>query len=218
MRYPMKFTALPLVAGLSALAAGTAFVLAAPGAKAACLDAASVCSTFDPATATNVINRPVTGSVSAQNNASKLVSGGIQFNIGSSTPLTYPFSFTNVVVNNVPTGGANATFNIGTVTFNSDADLFKNFPTPLTSITNRTTAANFTAAGTTVSFTIPAGIFTGATSISSSVIYQRQNLQIANSDEFSMSNVPGPLPILGAASAFGFSRSLRRRIKLAKAA
>ena len=30
------------------------------------------------------------------------------------------------------------------------------------------------------------------------------------------SNVPGPLPILGLAAAFGFSRKLRKRIKLHK--
>ena len=30
------------------------------------------------------------------------------------------------------------------------------------------------------------------------------------------SNVPGPLPVLGLAAAFGFSRKLRKRIKLHK--
>lgn len=35
---------------------------------------------------------------------------------------------------------------------------------------------------------------------------------------FSTSAVPGPLPVMGAAAAFGWSKRMRRRIKLAKAA
>jgi len=39
-------------------------------------------------------------------------------------------------------------------------------------------------------------------------------LSIAQQSDPSPSAVPGPLPLFGAASAFGFSRKLRRRLKL----
>ena len=37
-------------------------------------------------------------------------------------------------------------------------------------------------------------------------------------DTISVNVVPGPLPVLGAGAAFGFSRKLRRRIQRSKAA
>jgi hypothetical protein len=42
------------------------------------------------------------------------------------------------------------------------------------------------------------------------------SVQVTASSSGSPANVPGPLPILGLAAAFGFSRKLRKRIKLHK--
>ena len=51
---------------------------------------------------------------------------------------------------------------------------------------------------------------------SGSNIYAATNggLSIAQQSDPTPSAVPGPLPLFGAASAFGFSRKLRRRLKL----
>ena len=40
-------------------------------------------------------------------------------------------------------------------------------------------------------------------------------LSIAQQSEPTPTNVPGPLPLFGAANAFGFSRKLRRRLRTA---
>jgi len=67
-------------------------------------------------------------------------------------------------------------------------------PTPLTAISPSTTVSfqgSFSLAGTT------------GNSFSDS-IYQKP---------FNIDKVPGPLPLMGAAAAFGFSRKIRRRIK-----
>jgi hypothetical protein len=69
---------------------------------------------------------------------------------------------------------------------NMDSDLFT---TPLTS-TKVTSVFGTTGPGTISSFKVE---FTSGTPISTTI-------------------VPGPLPILGAGAAFGFSRRMRRRI------
>jgi hypothetical protein len=67
--------------------------------------------------------------------------------------------------------------------------------------------------------------FTGLRSVGGSLTVQNRALN----DKFSMNgfqlqadsnptSVPGPLPVLGAGAAFGFSRKLRKRIKLARVA
>jgi hypothetical protein len=47
-----------------------------------------------------------------------------------------------------------------------------------------------------------------------SAIYAQASLAASGSDTGGTASVPGPLPILGLAAAFGFSRKLRKRIKL----
>ncbi len=51
-------------------------------------------------------------------------------------------------------------------------------------------------------------------------IYAATNggLSIAQQSDSTPSSVPGPLPLFGAASAFGFSRKLRRRLRAAATA
>ena len=57
------------------------------------------------------------------------------------------------------------------------------------------------------SFANPPGVFSGAAGASFSASYAVASAQ-------ARSAVPGPLPLFGAAAAFGMSRRLRRRIKL----
>ena len=104
----------------------------------------------------------------------------------------------NGTVGNVPPiGSGTATITSGILGLNGgslvsmngimDSDLFT---TPLTS-TKVTSVFGTTGPGTISSFKVE---FTSGTPISTTI-------------------VPGPLPILGAGAAFGFSRRLRRRIK-----
>ncbi len=47
-----------------------------------------------------------------------------------------------------------------------------------------------------------------------SYIIDTISVQVNASSSGSPANVPGPLPLLGLDAAFGFSRSLRRRVRL----
>ena len=72
-----------------------------------------------------------------------------------------------------------------------------------------------TLSGTFASRGISAGTFTTNFTLdgqTNTITYQ------VNNASSSQASVPGPLPILGVAAAFGFSRKLRKRIKLHKAA
>lgn len=66
---------------------------------------------------------------------------------------------------------------------------------------------------------IPPAIFTPLTNQTLSVIYVKDTYTVkpgGQLDNFTNTFVPGPLPILGAGAAFGFSRKLRSRIKAAR--
>ena len=56
--------------------------------------------------------------------------------------------------------------------------------------------------------------------VSGSNVYAATNggLSIAQQSDSTPSSVPGPLPLFGAVSAFGFSRKLRRRLRAAATA
>ncbi len=206
----MKPTAsLPLATGLAALAVGSSVLLSAPEAKALCIDGNNVCTTFDPVSDSTPDVGGFTGTgtgTTAYNNV------GVQFTVAGG-PL--PVTLRNVRVSG--TGLPGGFFDLG--------DFEATGPSPFTdtvSSGNLTTIATGPAldlANYTLSFEIPAGLNLG-TSISSSIFFNRNSglTPVFSSTAFTTTAVPGPLPILGAGAAFGFSRSLRRKIKLAKSA
>ena len=63
-----------------------------------------------------------------------------------------------------------------------------------------------------------AGVFGGQYSTSDSAAYSQATLYNAPAAPVPAASAPGPLPLLGAGAAFGFSRKLRKRIKLAPGA
>lgn len=220
MRYPMKFSALPVVAGLSALAAGASVLLAAPEAKAACIGGNNVCLEFNPGSVTTPTNVPLGGSVI--NNSFPFTKARVQFDIIGFE--NFPFDLTSISVNNAPGLPSSTAFNsVTNITVDSGGS-FGLYNTNWVNLSSSLTTANFSAAPTTISFSIPAGV---GIPNSAQLIARLQYWNAAESVgqarfstgfTTSAAAVPGPLPILGAASAFGFSRSLRRRIKLAKSA
>jgi len=217
-RYPLH-----VLAGLVVAAGGASLVFSAPEAKALCIPNNVTCSQFDPSSASDIQNAPVTGTISANATALKLTRIGVQFIFSPDAGVfTTPFTITNIKVTNAFTSNSTkADFTFGDVTV-TDANV-QNLTNLLNLTSNITSNINLASApGATLSFTLPQGLTgpgSGAT-ISAAVVYERNNVStnLANSDYFNTTNVPGPLPILGAGVAFGYSRSLRRRIKLAKAA
>jgi hypothetical protein len=81
------------------------------------------------------------------------------------------------------------------------------------------TSINF--ATSTLSFTIPAGVASNGNTITARISYNDTAAFQTNTSSAvlltaaSSVPVPGPLPLLGVAAAFGFSRKLRKRIKQA---
>ena len=63
-----------------------------------------------------------------------------------------------------------------------------------------------------------AGVFGGGYSTSDSAAYSQATLYNAPAAPVPAASAPGPLPLLGAGAALGFSRKLRKRIKLAPGA
>lgn len=223
---PTKLSTKP-VAVIAALAA-TGTILAGSSAKAACINPAS-CTIFDASTPTSVVSlKPpyansvaVIGAPPAPNTFPTYF--GVEFTIGNvQTPISNPI-ITNLKVDNAYGFGGTVNFgNVsipdnGVVTNSALRSVAIAFPAPTPPATNldfSNYAISFDLPvlqrqSPTSSIVISTRLFYGATGTWDSITNY--------STFFKMTEIPGPLPILGAASAFGFSRSLRRRIKTAKA-
>jgi hypothetical protein len=87
----------------------------------------------------------------------------------------------------------------------------------ITNPDNATSTSTNGAQGNLVSFDsgVTAAIFSGGIGVSSGTITTLSNTIVQEIAPPTGDSVPGPLPIMGAAGAFAYSRRIRRRIKFA---
>lgn len=190
---------------------GAVALAPAPEVKAACLPSnpSSTCNTFDPTSISNVVDRGnFTGVITPPN---PYVQVRLQFQITG--VWTTPF-----IINNISLAGD------GIVTPISFADKsigpgtsFDDNQLPFATLPNSLSSVNF--ANSLISFNIPANAASGGASITARIQYSNVGGSQINSSEGNFTAtaiggtpVPGPLPLLGAGAAFGFSRNMRRRI------
>ncbi len=202
---------LATAAGMAALAAGASVLLVAPEAKAVCVTANPPCSVFDPSSTTNATfaYSGVTTTTGAPYDKVR-----VGFRLSSATT-GLPLSIGGITLAGDGITGTQA-FPGVTVAANGN-------PITFTSPFSITSALNTIDFGNSIlNFSFPAGL-SYPTALTAFVQYGNGTFDSANGDDvisrsLTTTTVPGPLPILGAASAFGFSRSMRRRIKRAKVA
>jgi hypothetical protein len=208
------------IAGLVvAAAASSAFAFGAAPAKAVCLpsDPSATCSTFDPSTASNVADYAgFTGSLTPP-----LANPLTRARVGFSFAGTWNTSF-NISGISLQGDGIIGSLSFSDVTVSSSPSAFGANSTGWINLTTSIASTNFAAAPISkLSFTIPAGAATSGATITARIQYADaadDSQLLTSGGNFSTSatgggaGVPGPLPLLGAGAAFGFSRSMRRRI------
>jgi hypothetical protein len=208
------------IAGLVvAAAASSAFAFGAAPAKAACLVGGStVCTTFDPSSASSVTSR--TGFIGTQTPSTPYNKARVAFRV-TGTGITLP------TITGISLTGDGISTSLNAFGPLSITSLGTWIATPWLQLTGGSptgSLASLDYALSSLSFTIPA--LTGA--VSGNTVEAR--IQYIDNDETQLntsggnflttadvtpapsSGVPGPLPLLGAGAAFGFSRSMRRRI------
>jgi hypothetical protein len=208
----------------AAAVAGTAFSLAfsAPSAQAACLptDPSATCLTFDPDTVSSLSGR--TGFTGAFSPANPYTQARVGFSFTGSwtTPPSFDLSGISLTGNGIGTSLA-----MPTVTVNTPSIDFEDNRTAWVNLTSPVSSLNFNASS--LSFLIPANVAAEGATISAVIQYRSVDANGATLQLNSSSNnfkstavnnnppVPGPLPVLGSGIALGFSRRLRRRIRLA---
>jgi hypothetical protein len=208
------------IAGLVvAAAASSAFAFGAAPAKAACLpsDPSATCSTFDPSTASKVGNYAgFTGTLTPPP-SSPLAQARVQFSFVG----TWNTSF-NISGISLQGDGITGSLSFSDVTVSSSPSAFSSNTTAWVNLSTTIASVDFAANPLSkLSFTIPAGAATSGATITARIQYQdAAETQLLTSGGNILSaatggggaGVPGPLPLLGAGAAFGFSRSMRRRI------
>ena len=207
------------IAGLVvAAAASSAFAFGAAPAKAACLpsDPSATCSTFDPSSTTNVANYAGFSGTFDPEDPFFYQQARVQFELTgawASTPFT--ISGISITGDGITTSLSFADKSSGTGPFT-----FDDIQTSWVALNTNVDAINF--ANSTISFSFPGGIAPAGGTISARIQYRdiaNTQLNTANGTFVSTAtgggggaSVPGPLPLFGAGAAFGFSRSMRRRI------
>lgn len=193
------------VAGAAALACAVAIPVTE--VKAACLGGDGVCSTFNPST----VSTPTSvGGFTGSANASvsdPFTRALVRFNISNFTGS--PFTLSDISIEGP---GINASLPSPKATLSITGN--GNFSTSFFALDTNLSSVNFSSSK--ISFTIPSGVGNGVT-ISSLIRYASalpdQNFSTVSQTGFTTTaDVPGPLPLVGAGVAFGFSRRLRRRI------
>lgn len=200
--------------GLAVLALTSGVVLAAPDARAACIGGNPPCSAFTPDTPTDATF--TFGGGQQTGATAPWTTVDVAFRAISASP--FPITLTNIRLfgDGLPVGGVVLSFGgaPGEVTLAGNG-LPNAITSQLVNLQPSLTAFDFN--NSRLSFTIPQGLQIGS-QLAATLTYQDQQELNNRQSSALTSSVPGPLPILGAASAFGFSRSMRRRIKAAKAA
>jgi len=207
---------------LSAAAASSMALSAAP-AKAACVDAGSGttqdCAQFDSTTPTTVTtfgynDDGFIGSTSLDS---------LRFYAGIiAPPPDWTFSPSPITISNIEYslngGGSFTSAGLNATSASLDAGSFS-----VNLISSAISIAPITSNSFQIRFQIPGGVTTsnagrlkvqiGATNpLDGPQVQTRSILATAYSPS---SGVPGPLPLMGAAAAFGFSRRLRSRVRIA---
>jgi hypothetical protein len=211
------FGSLALKVSCASLALGAA-AWNASEARAACIGGDSTCATFDPTTiSTPTLIGGLTGTFTPPSGAKNtLTKAKILFEI---TNFVSPFTLTGISL----TGdGITTSLSFTPVSITGDGSFETDFVNLNTTISYPNSLA---FANSRLSFSIPAGLAVG-TQIDADIRYTSSNgsrqvattgtsfTTLASLPRARGASVPGPLPLLGAGAAFGFSRKLRHRIKL----
>lgn len=210
----LRTFALGAVAG-----SGVLLAFSTSSAQAACLptDPSSTCATFDPATPSTLSGYDqFTGQFSppVPPNDNRYNQARVQFRFGGSWTSPFQISGISLTGDGITTSlsAPNKTINTPTNDYDDNATAW---------ITLNSTVSSLDFANSTLSFVIPGGVAAGGATLESRIQYRSINTsQLNSSSGNSMSTargtmVPGPLPILGSGVAFGLSRRIRRRIRLA---
>ena len=211
------------IAGLVvAAAASSAFLLDVTPAKAACSDAPSAgqnCSTFNPTSSSNLEGFGFTDSNWIQNNtltgirftADESIHGGLSGSTMTFTP--DPMSITNIAYSFNGTDWLTDGINTS-VTMPSGSGQSVNAVTTSQVFGSPNWSGNFR-----VRFTVPSLTTSNAGQLAVRVSSNGAGGTNTQTRLFTSTTLtppaagtPGPLPLLGAGAAFGFSRSMRRRI------
>jgi hypothetical protein len=208
------------IAGLVvAAAASSAFAFGAAPAKAACLpsDPSATCSTFDPSTASNVVDYAGFDGSLTPPDSNPLAQARVQFSFAG----TWNTSF-NISGISLKGDGITSSLSFSDITVSSSPSGPASNSTAWVNLNTLIGSTNFAASPLSkLSFTIPAGAATLGATITARIQYQdaAETQLLTSGGNFSTAatggggaSVPGPLPLLGAGAAFGFSRSMRRRI------
>lgn len=209
--------------GLIAAASSAALAVVAPGAQAACKTPA--CTVLDPTTTTTAVNVGqgyfVGGPNTIDPRADKVRISITYANIAG------PLTISGLMLHDAPGLIPNPKL-FGDVSNPTPPGPNGQFFTPELAITPNISGWKWQGPPPTgISFTIPA--FTPQPGLAANFKFVIQYgfpgtnpgdayTWLSSTPFTTTTAVPGPLPILGGGIAFGFSRSLRRRIKAAKAA
>lgn len=210
------------IAGLVvAAAASSTIVFSIAPVRAACLpsDPSATCATFDPSSASNILER--SGFTGSYTNATPLTQVRVLFQATGTFSL--PFDITNITLFGdglSPTGQALSNVSITSTGLSGNQGGISAFITGL-----NLNSQNFT--NSKISFTIPSGVASAGSGATLTAFINYQNntnpTLFANTSGNNFTTTvtsgppvptPGPISILGAGAAFGFTRRLRRRISV----
>lgn len=185
-----------------------------PEAQAACIGGNSVCTTFDPSSTTHVVD--YAGFSGTFDPADPFVyeQARVQFQLtGTWAPTPFVISGIAIQGDGIATS---LSFSNKTISDNT-AVIFDDIQTSWVNLNTSVGAVNFV--NSKISFTFPGGTAPAGGKITARIQYRDiANIQLNTSagpfvSTATGASVPGPLPLLGAGAAFGFSRTLRKRIK-----
>jgi hypothetical protein len=192
---------------LAAVAIG-AVVLSAQEARAACIGGDSVCTTFDPTTASTPTG--VGGFTGGGNALATYTKAKLRLTF---TGTTTPQTFSNFLLSGQ---GITTPLTFGNLTASTSGTRVES---AFVNLDSSVSGGSLNFSQNTISFQIPAGIALGSSLIVdiqyADALENNINTSVADftTTAATSSSVPGPLPLLGAGAAFGFSRTLRKRIK-----
>ena len=203
-------------------ALGVMVVMPAPEAKAACLESTGTlgspgynpCATFNPGTASVVTDyQDFSGSFGTPTALSPgLQFAQVSFQVSS---LSTPFSFDSVTLSGP--GLSPSPLSFGSVNITSATSFFGSSIISLGSSLSSGSFGDYK-----LSFSIPGSVVPDGSVIDLDLAFcsapdctSGAGKQFVSSTRFGAltAEVPGPLPLMGAGIAFGFSRKLRRRIR-----
>lgn len=133
--------------------------------------------------------------------------GDFLFNLDFPNFTTNPFDFTYVASITDPSRVFSA------VDLDSDADVFANPPSTLKATYTFADGNSPIILKSTNGSTDFESVIGGPSTITVGNVYDGNGAIDSLENSFQQTSVPGPLPVLGAGVAFGFSRKLRRRIQ-----